>query len=192
MVGYPKIIQNWLSSVGKINGLGYPYFGKPPFLNHPLCHTFRHASKKEQFRRLFPPSNASRDSYRYSYRCCIRICTIVLSMTMICIYLLIYVFIHVVYSNGQILRTSCFHFFQPLTQNIKGHYTQTMGKCSKGELRTSRGHILRTSPLIFACLEHKNKPYTQNKGFMRMSPKRDWMQFWLGKHIYIIQYDVST
>jgi hypothetical protein len=34
-----------------------------------------------------------------------------------------------------------------------------MGKCSKGELRTSRGHILRTSKLIFACLEHKNKPY---------------------------------
>ena len=30
---------------------------------------------------------------------------LVLSMTMICIYLLIYVFIHVVYSNGQILRT---------------------------------------------------------------------------------------
>ena len=37
-----------------------------------------------------------------------------------------------------------------------------MGKCSKCELRTSRGHILRTSPLIFAYLEQKNRPYTSN------------------------------
>ena len=38
-----------------------------------------------------------------------------------------------------------------------------MGNCSKCEPRTSKGHMLRTSPLILAYLEHKPTIYLESE-----------------------------